>query len=123
MPPAMALATHASFQSLADGSKQQALTQRIAQFRLLCQQKGIPLTDSSTAIQPIIIGDPVTCLRISEDLKQLGLWVTAIRYPTVPKGTDRLRITLSASHKNTDIEAFVDGLEIVLRRYQVLLNE
>ncbi|MEP4892229.1 MAG: 8-amino-7-oxononanoate synthase [Aliiglaciecola sp.] len=123
MPPAMALATYASFQSLADGTKQQALTQRIAQFRSLCQQKGIPLTDSNTAIQPIVVGDPVKCVKISDDLKRLGLWVTAIRYPTVPKGTDRLRITLSASHRTTDIDAFVDGLEMVLKRYQVLSNE
>ncbi|GAA6185514.1 8-amino-7-oxononanoate synthase [Aliiglaciecola sp. NS0011-25] len=123
MPPAMAMATYASFQSLADGVKQQTLTQRIAQFRQLCLQTGVPITDSQTAIQPIVIGDPVKCVKISEDLKQLGLWVTAIRYPTVPKGTDRLRITLSASHKHTDIDAFVDALVIVLKRYQVLTHD
>jgi 8-amino-7-oxononanoate synthase len=51
---------------------------------------------------------------VSEKLKKLGLWVTAIRYPTVPKYTDRLRITLTAGHEPRDIEALVDALKIVL---------
>ncbi|GAC12960.1 8-amino-7-oxononanoate synthase [Aliiglaciecola lipolytica] len=123
MPPAMAMATFASFQSLADGQMQAQLTQRISQFRHLCSQVGLPIAESTSAIQPIVIGDPDICTKISTELKRLGLWVAAIRSPTVPKGTDRLRITLAANHTQTDIEALVDALLIVLRRFQVVINE
>jgi 8-amino-7-oxononanoate synthase len=69
---------------------------------------------SNTAIQPLLIGDAEKALAASEKLKSLGLWVTAIRYPTVPKHTDRLRITLTAGHETRDIEALVDALQIIL---------
>ena len=69
---------------------------------------------SNSAIQPLLIGDAQKAISASEKLKALGLWVTAIRYPTVPKHTDRLRITLTAAHEPRDIEALVDALQIVL---------
>jgi 8-amino-7-oxononanoate synthase len=62
----------------------------------------------------LLIGDAQKASAASDKLKTLGLWVTAIRYPTVPKHTDRLRITLTAGHEPRDIEALVDGLQIVL---------
>ncbi len=113
MPASQAVATLASIQSLQDGQKQTLLRQRIAQFRQLCDVHGIALMPSETAIQPVRINDPKQCLAISEKLRALGLWVTAMRYPTVPKGQDRLRITLSASHQPKDIEALVDGMVLV----------
>ncbi|WJG08056.1 8-amino-7-oxononanoate synthase [Aliiglaciecola sp. LCG003] len=114
MPPAMARATLTSLQTLRDGQQQAKLQTHIKDFKRLCLQANISLLSSDSAIQPILIGDPQHCLSISEQLKNLGIWVTAIRFPTVPKGQDRLRITLSTDHTPQDIAALVDALQIVL---------
>ncbi|MCW8830478.1 MAG: aminotransferase class I/II-fold pyridoxal phosphate-dependent enzyme, partial [Gammaproteobacteria bacterium] len=63
-----------------------------------------------TAIQPIILGDEARAVAASEQLLEQGLLVTAIRPPTVPKGTARLRITLSASHTKVQIDQLIDAL-------------
>lgn len=119
LPPALMHATLASFHSLSDGQQQGKLLENIQLFKGLysqssCNQYSVDLLPSDTAIQPLIIGDPKRCLALSHKLKQLGIWVSAIRYPTVPKGQDRLRITLSASHTSRDIYALVDALELAL---------
>jgi 8-amino-7-oxononanoate synthase len=72
----------------------------------------LPVLNVDGPIQGIIIGDPLKALALSEHLKSLGIWVNAIRSPTVPKNTDRLRITISAMHQVKDIEALVDALRI-----------
>jgi 8-amino-7-oxononanoate synthase len=114
MPAAQAYATLVSLQAKQSAERRIILAQRIEQFKLLANRAGLSLMPSNTAIQPLLIGDAQKALAASEKLKALGLWVTAIRYPTVPKHTDRLRITLTAGHDTRDIEALVDGLQIVL---------
>ncbi len=113
MPAAQAYATLASLQSSLRIENQHILQLRIAQFRGLAKQARLPLMLSDTAIQPILVGDSQRALAISQHLKRLGLWVTAIRYPTVPKNTARLRITLCAEHQEADILALVDALQLV----------
>jgi len=115
MPAAQAHATLASLQAKQTAERRTILAERIEQFKLLANTAGIALMPSNTAIQPVLIGEAEKALAASEKLKALGLWVTAIRYPTVPKHTDRLRITLTAGHEIRDIEALVDGLQIVLQ--------
>ena len=66
--------------------------------------------DSSTAIQPLMIGDNGAALRLSTSLEAEGLWVPAIRPPTVPVGTARLRITLSAAHTTADVDRLLTSL-------------
>lgn len=68
------------------------------------------LLASPTAIQPLLIGDNTATLALSAALAEKGLWVPAIRPPTVPKGTARLRISLSAAHSEADIDALIDAL-------------
>lgn len=119
LPPALMHATLASFHSLRDGQQKGKLQENIRLFKRLfsessCGQYAADLLKSDSAIQPLIIGKPKRCLAISNRLKQLGIWVSAIRYPTVPKGKDRLRITLSASHTSQDIYALIDALELAL---------
>ncbi|MFX5776949.1 aminotransferase class I/II-fold pyridoxal phosphate-dependent enzyme, partial [Acinetobacter baumannii] len=79
-----------------------ALRQRIAELRTglapMAAQAGWQLADSATAIQPLIVGDNAAALSLSAGLEQAGIRVGAIRPPTVPEGTARLRITLSAAH-------------------------
>ena len=74
-------------------------------------QLGWSLPESVTPIQPLIVGENLTALRLSARLEQIdGLRVPAIRPPTVPVGTARLRITLSATHTAADIGRLLDGL-------------
>jgi 8-amino-7-oxononanoate synthase len=65
---------------------------------------------SSTAIQPLLIGDNAAALAVMASLREQGLWVPAIRPPTVPAGTARLRIALSAAHQPDDVNALLKGL-------------
>ncbi|MDC0602280.1 8-amino-7-oxononanoate synthase [Aliiglaciecola sp.] len=119
MPPALASATLASFKQIQDGEQQTKLHNHISLFTTLCKQAGIKVMPSTSAIQPVLMGNPEACLEASLRMRELGLWVAPIRYPTVPKGQDRLRITLSASHHQSDIEALVDVLQLVLPVHDV----
>ena len=68
------------------------------------------LADSHTAIQPLLVRDSGTALRLACELEAQGVWIPAIRPPTVPAGTARLRITLSATHNENDVLRLVDAL-------------
>lgn len=74
-------------------------------------ERGWSLPDSATAIQPLVVGDNATALRLSAALDAQGLWVPAIRPPTVPAGTARLRITLSAAHTEAQVDRLLAALE------------
>ena len=82
------------------------------------EKSQITLGQSQSAIQPIILGSPDRALALSEGLKQRGIWVTAIRQPTVPKNQDRLRVTLTANHTAQDIDVLIDALELSLKRLE-----
>ena len=70
--------------------------------------------DSSTQIVPAIVGDEARALALAAALEQRGLLAVAIRPPTVPAGTSRLRIALSAAHRDGDIDQLIDGLTAAL---------
>ena len=110
LPPAVAAATLESLQILVDESwRQDKLQQLIQRFRHGAQSLGLNLMASSTAIQPVLVGDPDKALMMSQKLQNQGLLVAAIRPPTVPKGTARLRVTLSASHSEENIDQLLEG--------------
>lgn len=88
------------------------LQQLISRFRTTLRPKRWTLIDSETAIQPLVIGSNEEALQVSDKLMSEGLWVPAIRPPTVPAGTARLRLSLSAAHT----EAHVDRLVAALHR-------
>ena len=114
MPPAIAQALLMSIQiSRKESWRREKLTQLITQFRTGAEQLGLALMPSQTAIQPIMVGDNKTAMDISRVLEQQGILITAIRPPTVPKGTARLRITLSAQHNETDIDRLLSVLETI----------
>jgi 8-amino-7-oxononanoate synthase len=81
-----------------------------ARFRAGAAQLGIPLGDSVTPIQPILLGDAEAAVRAQEELAARGFWVVAIRPPTVPRDSSRLRITLSAAHTESQVDALLDAL-------------
>ncbi|WP_145573562.1 8-amino-7-oxononanoate synthase [Yersinia mollaretii] len=111
MPPAQAIALQTALLRIqqADDLRQQ-LQQRIAQFRRGAADLPFSLGGSETAIQPLLVGDNAQTLALAEQLRAAGLWVTAIRPPTVPPGGARLRITLSAAHQPEDIDRLLEGL-------------
>ncbi|UCX05192.1 8-amino-7-oxononanoate synthase [Shewanella glacialimarina] len=90
------------------------LNDNITLFRRLAEQAGIGLTESNTAIQPIIIGDNISTMTVAESLAQKGFKVGAIRSPTVPQGSARLRITLNAKHTSAQICQLVAELALLL---------
>jgi 8-amino-7-oxononanoate synthase len=85
----------------------------IAHFRSGAAQLGLKLMESTTPIQPLLVGDPETALGLSKRLKEQGLLVAAIRPPTVPTGTARLRITLTAAHTTQQVDRLLAGLAAV----------
>ncbi len=111
-PPALACATLKSLQLLrTEHWRREHLTRLIRQFRRGAEQIGLQLMDSFTPIQPIMIGDAGRALRLSQLLRERGLLVTAIRPPTVPAGSARLRVTLSAAHSEADVQLLLNTLE------------
>jgi 8-amino-7-oxononanoate synthase len=83
---------------------------RIADFHAACARAGLPATGSATAIQPLILKDTEWALAASRRLLKRGFLVPAIRPPTVPEGTSRLRVSLSAAHTREEVEALVECL-------------
>lgn len=109
-PPAIACALSKSLHIIRDGNALRAnLMARIAQLR--DGLAGRPLLPSATAIQPYIVGDNEAAVALSKALWERGLWVPAIRPPTVPKGTARLRISVSAAHTADDIDHLLSALK------------
>lgn len=113
MPPAQAMALSAALQVIRsdEGEQRRAtLAALIARFRHGAAQLPMTLADSESAIQPLIVGDNARALHLAERLRQQGCWVTAIRPPTVPPGTARLRLTLTAAHQAEDIDSLLEAL-------------
>lgn len=110
LPPAQALATIKSIEIMQTGSQREKLLENIGVFKQLCKSHRLAIMPSDTAIQPLIIGDAYKCTAAASALMDLGIYVPAIRSPTVAKGSERLRITLSALHNERDIHALVDAL-------------
>jgi len=110
-PPALSVALSQSLQLIEKGDAlREHLGKLIAQLRKGLSDLPWPLMPSVTAIQPLLIGDNLQALKLSEALRASGIWVAAIRPPTVPQGTARLRITLSAAHSAADVDQLIGAL-------------
>lgn len=112
LPPAVAAGATASIRHL-KMSKAERETHRakVAQVRERLDAVGIPHTSNPSHIIPVIVGDAVKCKYISDLLlRDHGVYIQPINYPTVPKGTERLRITPSPVHSDEDIDNLIDAL-------------
>ncbi|MDC7827138.1 8-amino-7-oxononanoate synthase [Pseudomonas sp. BLCC-B13] len=110
-PPAVACATLKSLELLRTESwRREHLNRLIARFRAGAAEIGLSLMASPTPIQPILVGDSERALKLSALLKERGLLVGAIRPPTVPAGSARLRVTLSAAHSEAQLERLLTAL-------------
>jgi 8-amino-7-oxononanoate synthase len=113
-PPALAWATLESLRiARAEDWRREKLRALVARFRAGAAELGLALMDSQTPIQPLLVGDAARAMRLSEQLLARGILVTAIRPPTVPAGTARLRITFSALHEEAQIDRLLAALEAI----------
>ncbi|BCG22490.1 8-amino-7-oxononanoate synthase [Pseudomonas tohonis] len=110
-PPAVACATLKSLQLLQKESwRREHLNGLVRRFREGAAEIGLSLMDSPTPIQPILVGDSARALRLAALLRERGILVGAIRPPTVPAGSARLRVTFSASHSEAQLELLLQAL-------------
>ena len=111
MVPAIAAATLKALEIVqGEPERRDQLNANIAYFRHEALQLGLPLSESATPIQPLILGDETRTLSWALQLQQKSIQVGAIRPPTVPKGESRLRVTLSARHQHDDIDQLLAAL-------------
>lgn len=116
-PPALATAARRALQIMqAEPGRRERLQGLIRRFRQGAAELGLPLMPSASAIQPLVIGEDEATVALSDALLEHGFLVPAIRPPTVPAGTARLRITLSAAHENHQVDALLDALQQCLER-------
>lgn len=110
-PPLIAHALLTGIDLIEQGdARRRHLAALIAQLRGEVQLKRWKLLPSQTAIQPLLIGDNAETMAVANQLFERGLWVPGIRPPTVPAGTARLRITLSAAHSAEHVARLVEAL-------------
>ncbi len=112
LPPSVAAGALASIQHLKTShAERQAHQARVQTLRDALDAVGVPHLDNPSHIVPVIVGDPVKCRFLSDILlKDHGIYIQPINYPTVPKGTERLRITPSPVHSEADIARLVEAL-------------
>ena len=111
IPPAVAEAMLGNLMRMRNNELRQTLQTHIQYFRTRSKLMGLPLMDSQSPIQPLLIGEETAALAISKGLRERGIMVSAIRPPTVPTGTSRLRVTLTASHTRQDIDLLIAALD------------
>ncbi|MCI5097253.1 MAG: 5-aminolevulinate synthase [Rhodobacteraceae bacterium] len=121
LPPAIAAGAAASVRHLKSSSAERDLQkERVAQVRARLDAEGIPHLPNPSHIIPVMVGDPVKCKFISDTLlEEFGIYIQPINYPTVPKGTERLRITPSPVHSEADIDRLVGALSALWQRCQM----
>jgi 5-aminolevulinate synthase len=115
LPPAVAAGALASVRHLKASDQERRLHQeRVAQLKSRLRQAGLPVMPSESHIVPVLVGDPQRCKAVTDRLlEDHAIYVQPINYPTVPRGTERLRLTPSPVHSEKDIENLVRALKEV----------
>jgi 8-amino-7-oxononanoate synthase len=117
LPEPVAAATRAALALIGQESgRRERLASLVTRFRVAAHAAGVPLGSSTTPIQPVLLGSPAAALAAQRHLAAAGYWVVAIRPPTVPAGSSRLRITLSAEHTEAQVDALAAELGAALAR-------
>jgi len=117
LPEPVAAATRAALALIGrESGRRERLAALVTRFRAAARAAGVPLGSSTTPIQPVLLGSPAAALAAQRHLAAAGYWVVAIRPPTVPAGSSRLRITLSATHTEAQVDALAGELGALLAR-------
>ncbi len=116
LPQPVAAAARAAL-AVADAEswRRERVLELAGRLRRGAAQAGVPLLPSLSPIQPVVLGDSARAVLVSEKLFDAGFWVAAIRPPTVPRASARLRITLSAAHSEQQVDALLEALAAALR--------
>jgi 8-amino-7-oxononanoate synthase len=111
LPQPVAAATRAALALvIRDGWRRERVHELTARFRTRALNAGVPLMASATPIQPVPLGTAAAAVAVQAQLAAAGFLVVAIRPPTVPAGSARLRVALSAAHTEAQVDALVDEL-------------
>jgi 5-aminolevulinate synthase len=121
LPPAVAAGARASIEHLMESQvERNLLHERAATLRRRLDAIGVPHLDNPSHIVPVMVYDPVVCKRISDLLlDEHGIYVQPINYPTVPRGTERLRITPGPVHSDADMDHLVDSLSAIWAQFEL----
>ena len=115
LPPAITGGALASIRHLkSSNAEREALQERAGRLKSLLSTRNVPLIDSPSHIVPVLVGDPALCKVVSDELLYThGVYVQPINFPTVPRGTERLRITPSPLHTNAQMDHLVASIDMV----------
>jgi len=118
MPPVVAAGALASVRHLKSSTEERRLQQEhAAKLKAALKEAGLPVMESKSHIVPVLVGDPRLCKAITDELlERHSIYVQPINYPTVPRGTERLRLTPTPLHDDAEIEALVTALTEVWGR-------
>ena len=121
LPPALVAGATAAIRYLKTSeTERNRLHERAATVKRRLSTAGLPVMPSQSHIVPLLVGDPVSCKAISDELlHRHRIYVQPINYPTVPRGTERLRLTPSPVHSDADIAALVNALVDVWERFSL----
>ena len=121
LPPAVAAGALASVSYLKESQvERERQMERASTLKHRLREVGIPFIENSSHIVPVMIGDPVLCKQASDQLLELhGVYVQPINYPTVPRGTERLRLTPSPLHNDVMMDQLIVALQDVYKRLQI----
>ena len=121
MPPAVAAGALASVRHLkASNAERETHQERAATLKARLREAGLPVMPSVSHIVPVLVGDPVLCKQVTDELMdRYNIYVQPINYPTVPKGTERLRLTPTPLHTDADMSHLVTSLREIWGRLSI----
>jgi 5-aminolevulinate synthase len=121
MPPAVAAGALASVRHLkSSNAEREKHQERAATLKAMLREAGLPVMPSESHIVPVLVGDPVLCKQVTDELMERhNIYVQPINYPTVPKGTERLRLTPTPLHTDADMEHLVTSLQEIWGRLSI----